>query len=448
MFPADFVSRMKSLLAEESPAFFASYDNARNVGLRLNPLKAGPRPVLDQFHLTPVPWAQDGYYYDPAARPGLWAYHEAGLYYLQEPSAMAPAELLAPQPGDTVLDLCAAPGGKSTQIAAKLQGRGLLICNEIHPARAKILSRNIERLGVSNALVLNETPARLAGRFPEYFDKILVDAPCSGEGMFRKEEAAVADWSLQTVALCAQRQLEILRLAAQMLRPGGRLVYSTCTFSPEENEAVVSQFLKQAPDFSIEKVNCPWFSPGRPDWIADPAADLEYTVRLWPHKLRGEGHFAAVLRREGGSGMTGRQAVSEPGPALLPPQAQAFFQELGIQLPPGTALPFGQALYLAPPGAPDLTGLKTLRPGLALGQLLKNRFEPAHGLALWLKTAANTQDYPAQSAQLRQYLHGEALPSAQTGWTLITVDGVSLGWAKGAGGMLKNHYPKGLRLKY
>ena len=290
MLPKSFSERMSRLLGDEYAAFLASYERPRSVGLRMNPRKAALPP---EYCTERVPWAENGYYYPPEERPGLSPLHDAGAYYLQEPSAMAPAALLDAQPGELVLDLCAAPGGKSTQIAAAMQGRGLLVCNEIHPKRARVLASNIERMGVSNALVLNEHPARL--RFPRCFDRILVDAPCSGEGMFRKEEAAVTDWSEETVAMCAARQTEILATAAQMLRPGGRLVYSTCTFSPEENEGVISRFLKEHPDFSVARVDAPWFAPGRPDWIAEPAEGVERTFRLWPHKLRGEGHFAAVL---------------------------------------------------------------------------------------------------------------------------------------------------------
>ena len=299
MLPEAFTKRMKTLLAEEYGAFLDSFSRPRAVALRLNPLKTQAPPDLSGFSLRPVPWEPCGFYYDPETRPGKSAYHEAGLYYLQEASAMAPAALLDPQPGERVLDLCAAPGGKSTQLAGKMRGRGLLVCNEINPKRAKILASNIERLGIANALVLNEYPQRLEMRFAGWFDKILVDAPCSGEGMFRKEEAAVTDWSEETVLMCARRQAEILHSASVMLRPGGRLVYSTCTFAPEENEASVSAFLRAHPDFSVEEGSAPWFSPGHPDWISDPMPDLEKTFRLMPHRLLGEGHYCAVLRKAG-----------------------------------------------------------------------------------------------------------------------------------------------------
>ena len=321
---------MKKLLVAEFDAFAASYDRPRNVGLRRNPQK-GAQLALPEFGLTPVPWCADGFYYDAAARPGLSPLHEAGCYYLQEPSAMAPAELLDVQPGMRVLDLCAAPGGKSTQLAAKLAGCGLLVCNEIHPKRAQILAQNIERMGIANTLVLNEHPKNLSPRFDGYFDRVLVDAPCSGEGMFRKEEAAVADWSEETVAMCAARQIEILRTAASLLRPGGRLVYSTCTFAPQENEGTISAFLQEHPDFSVIPIGSPYFSPGRPDWIADPAAGLEGTARLWPHHLRGEGHFAAVLQKSGDA--PGRDIPTEPG--IKAPKEVARIRKHGRRDPAG-----------------------------------------------------------------------------------------------------------------
>ena len=234
MLPQAFLDRMEKQLGEQFPAYMQSLERPRAVALRFNPLK-GEKPQLP-FVKAPIPWEPMGYYYDPDSRPGLHPYHEAGVYYLQEASAMSAAALLDPQPGEKVCDLCAAPGGKSTQIAGKMAGEGFLLCNEINPQRAKILSRNIERMGIANALVTNEHPQVLAKKYAGYFDRVLIDAPCSGEGMFRKEEAAVTDWSLETVQMCARRQAEILQSGAQLVRPGGRLVYSTCTFAPEENE--------------------------------------------------------------------------------------------------------------------------------------------------------------------------------------------------------------------
>lgn len=439
MFPTEFLTRLRRLLGEaEFEAFLAAAERPRAVALRLNPLKKLPAVCGAE----PVPWAENGYYYDPDTRPGLSPYHDAGGYYLQEASAMAPAGLLDVRPGMKVLDLCAAPGGKSSQIGALLRGRGLLVANEINPKRAAVLSRNLERMAVANALVLNEHPQHLTERFPGFFDRILVDAPCSGEGMFRKEEAAVTDWSVETVQMCARRQREILQSAAEMLRPGGRLVYSTCTFAPEENEGVISGFLHEHPEFSVAEADAPWFSPGRPDWIENPSPGIERTFRLWPHKLKGEGHFAAVLEKAGDA----PGAAQPTEPSIKEPKELAEFRKTaGAALPEGTLIAFGKSLYLAPEGLPALRGLKVLRPGLELGQVLKNRFEPAHAWAMWLPETASVADFPADSPEIAAYLTGGTIAAPQTGWTLLTVDGLSLGWVKGSGGVLKNHLPKGLR---
>ena len=438
MLPEGFCEKMRALLGAEYPAFLAALDRQRAVGLRLNPLKTDAPPELP-FGLEPVPWEPNGYYYDPETRPGLHPWHEAGLYYLQEPSAMAPAALLDPQPGERVLDLCAAPGGKTTQIAGRMRNRGLLICNEIHPKRASILASNVERLGVANALVLNEHPARLAERFPAFFDRILVDAPCSGEGMFRKHEAAFTDWSQETVEMCARRQAEILDSAAEMLRPGGTLVYSTCTFSPEENEGSVEGLLRRRPDFSVCAADAPLFSAGRPGWTPDGRPELERCFRLWPHKLRGEGHFAAVLRRAGNGGSEPPAAQSDEIPAPV----RELLQELNVIIPEGRPLLFGDRVFLAPPETPDLRGLKVLRPGLELAELRRDRAVPAHALALWLHDASSCREL--SEAEARRWLAGETMPCENSGWTLVRLDGLSLGWGKGAAGILKNHYPKGLR---
>lgn len=343
---------------------------------------------------------------------------------------MAPVVLLDPQPGERICDLCAAPGGKSTQIAGRLKGEGFLLCNEYSPKRAKILSRNIERLGIANALVTNETPQNLARHLHGYFHRVLIDAPCSGEGMFRKEEAAVTDWSQETVEMCARRQAEILDAGAQLVCPGGRLVYSTCTFAPEENEQAIAAFLRQHPDFYPETVSAPWFSGGE-----------NGSFRLWPHRLLGEGHFAAVLRR------LGEREVPRISPAgeKLPRLWTEFAKELQIRLPYGKAILFGQSLYWAPEEMPELRGLKVLRPGLELGTVKKDRFEPAHALALWLRDCKNIHDLSSEGPEIGKYMHGETIPCQRKGWCLVRVDGYSIGWGKGDKTVLKNHYPKGLR---
>ena len=460
MLPEKFLQRMQEMLGDEYEQFLASYDHDKYQALRVNTLKASTESFVKQcsFQLSPVPWTETGFYYEAGDQPGKHPYHEAGAYYIQEPSAMLPATLLEAKPGERILDLCSAPGGKSTQIAAAMEGHGILICNEIHPARAKILSENIERMGIINAMVLNETPQRLAEIFSDYFDRIMVDAPCSGEGMFRKNEEACEQWSEENVQMCADRQDEILDCAAGMVRPGGRIVYSTCTFAPLEDEGSVERFLSRHTDFTLIK-----------------------DMRLWPHKVKGEGHYAAVLKRQGEVSEDyrcyGRNGIEQG----IPKGKNSFQKEYGDylafekeylmksvqcisvdrcvcpgqgqsgkvpQVGSGIYLKFGDQLYLCPPDMPATKGMKILRPGLHLGTMKKNRFEPSHALALALRPGEvkYTYDLRADSREVRDYLNGMTFPAeGEKGWYLITADGYSIGWGKLAGGVMKNHYPKGLR---
>lgn len=455
MLPEQFLDRMQGMLGAEYEAFLETFSQEKYQALRLNGLKGAKSDMRIPFHLTPVSWAENGYYYEKEDTPGKHPYHEAGVYYIQEPSAMAPVTLLEAKPGEQILDLCAAPGGKSTQIAAAMKGEGLLICNEIHPARAKILSENVERMGIRNACVTNETPKYLAQVFPEYFDKILVDAPCSGEGMFRKNEAACEEWSLENVELCGERQDEILDCAAEMLRPGGRLVYSTCTFAPIENEGSVSRFLMRHPEFSIlpiDKSKLGIDGDGVAEYVEEAAPGIEGTLRLWPHRIKGEGHYAAVLIKEGEmpesyhpiapQGI--QKGVSEKELGEYPAFAKEFLRTK-LQ---GNYMKFGDNIYLIPENMPNLKGLKVLRPGLHIGTLKKNRFEPSHALALTLAPGDATYVWDLQSTDniITAYLNGQTFPAeGEKGWYLICVDGFSIGWGKLARGIMKNHYPKGLR---
>ena len=471
MLPQDFLERMETMLGGEYEEFLASYDKERSCSLRINTRKTTKEQFLDQtpFHLEEVPWSPVGFYYDACDTPGKHPYHEAGVYYIQEPSAMAPVEYLMADrevsDSERILDLCAAPGGKSTQIAAAMQGKGILVCNEIHPARAKILSENVERMGITNAMVTNETPQRLAENFWNYFTRILVDAPCSGEGMFRKNDEACGEWSLSAVEMCAERQDEILDCAASMLAPGGRLVYSTCTFAPAENEGSMMRFLERHPEFYLEDTKkAAGMSPGNPEYVPGAGGELTRTIRLWPHHLRGEGHYLAVLRKEGecmpeaGHCSNGcekgipERDVKTPGKGCV-----EFFSFADETLSGETAeqfhrkssyLKFGDQLYTFPEQMPSVKGLKVLRPGLHLGTIRKMRFEPSHALALALKPeqALHVADFSADDPVIRGYLRGETFPyEGEKGWYLITVDGYSIGWGKLAGGIMKNHYPKGLR---
>lgn len=446
MLPEAFTKRMKTLLAEEYGAFLDSFSRPRAVALRLNPLKTQAPPDLSGFSLRPVPWEPCGFYYDPETRPGKSAYHEAGLYYLQEASAMAPAALLDPQPGERVLDLCAAPGGKSTQLAGKMRGRGLLVCNEINPKRAKILASNIERLGIANALVLNEHPQRLEARFAGWFDKILVDAPCSGEGMFRRQPEARDEWDADAPRRCADRQMEILAQAAKMLRPGGTMVYSTCTFNDTENEGVLKRFLALHPEFSL----VPFALPGLPE------AKDGY-LHLYPHEMRGEGHFVSRLKKADGADEADAPVQAAPqrkAPARAAAKGKA---SAPIALPdvfsdafaPERLYTAGDALWMLPEGIPieRLSGLRVLRTGLLLAHAEGKRSEPDHALAMALRPEEAARTASLTQTQALAYQAGETLSLGDLpgGYTLLCCEGVSLGWGKQAGGLMKNHYPKGLR---
>ncbi|MBE5971121.1 MAG: RNA methyltransferase [Lachnoclostridium sp.] len=476
--PDAFVQKMQGLLGDEAETFFNSYDHVRSFGLRINPLKC--KDTMPDYigGLKKIPWANEGFYYGETMRPGKHPYHEAGVYYIQEPSAMSVAEALEPRPGERILDLCAAPGGKSTHLAGKMAQQGLLVCNEIHPARAKILAQNVERMGIANAVVTNMEPAGLVDTFTEFFDGIVVDAPCSGEGMFRKDENARNEWSPDHVILCANRQDGILDCAAKMLRYGGRIAYSTCTFSPEENEQAVERFLERHPEFHVERPVCAeYFAEGHPEWCKNPEAaseaKIQNTVRIWPHKVDGEGHFLALLvKGERSERILAEDSLScfEDKPAKTGKKSgkgtgkkqatdlidfNSFCEEMLVDsgnLTDGRRfLTFGDNLYLIPKEMPEMTGLKVLRPGLHVGTLKKGRLEPSHALALFLEADAVKKSLEIGSEeQAERYLKGETLAVPEEagnlkGWVLVTCDGYSIGFGKADRGVLKNHYPKGLR---
>jgi len=445
--PREFQERMQHLLRQEYEAFIESYHREQVQALRVNTLKITEEELqaISSFELRQIPWVQSGFYYAGQDRPGKHPYHEAGLYYIQEPSAMAVGELADARPGEYVLDLCAAPGGKTTHLAASMQGQGLLVSNEIHPTRAKILASNVERMGFTNTVVTNETPEKLAKYFPGFFDRIVVDAPCSGEGMFRKEAQALEHWSMENVNMCARRQQAILEEAAIMLRPGGTLIYSTCTFAPEENEGSMGRFLEKHPEFSVKKVTAyEGFAPGHPEW-SDAHPEIRDTFRLWPHKLEGEGHYVAVLQKYGERNpREGLWKLPSADPAVLK-LYEVFVQQNLQGTLDGIPILFGEQLYLLPHAIP-LKGLKVLRLGLHLGTIKKNRFEPAHALALALRAEEAQRCCNLSIEQAEAYLRGETLNiNGEKGWILVLVNGYSLGWGKQSSGILKNHYPKGLR---
>lgn len=477
LFPEEYLDRMQKMLDWEGEAFFDALNREPKKALRINPLKSlEPVKLAHSLSLSKsVPWEPMGYYYDETFKAGKHPFHEAGVYYIQEPSAMAPVSYLDVNENERILDLCAAPGGKSTQIAGKMMGTGLLVSNEINEKRAGILSENIERMGIANAIVTSEDPHNLSVHFPSYFDKILVDAPCSGEGMFRKNNEAISEWSPDNVRMCANRQDDILDCADIMLKPGGRMVYSTCTFAPDEDEGTVLRFLLRHPEYSLADVHkYDGMEGGKSEYLrysysADDIqneernqVDFNRTVRIWPHKFEGEGHFLAVLVKNGDMSCLSERSIK----GLIDKEIAPFLDfrkssllDVGYDNTNSAFIRFGDNLYRLPKCAPDLKGIKVLRPGLHLGTFLKNRFEPAHALShsLHMTNAVNTYNMSLESPEVMQYLNGQALrvdpedinmnnPSSP--WVLISVEGFSLGWAKYAGGTLKNHYPKGLRITW
>lgn len=480
--PIEFEKKMKAFLGNEWDDFLYSYDNNRFQALRFNTLKVGKNKsveeeiagIMDKLCIPmdkKVTWANDAYYYDEEKRPGKHPYHEMGLYYIQEPSAMSAAALLAPKPGMRVLDLCAAPGGKSTQLATYLGDSGLLVSNEINTQRSRILSQNIERMGIKNAIVTNEDSFMLASHFPSFFNAIQVDAPCSGEGMFRKLPEAVNEWSPQNVEICAARQKEILDNAATMLKAGGTIVYSTCTFSQEENEDVIEYFLERHPDFTLEEME-----------------------RFWPHKVDGEGHFVAKLVRRGSvnefdadyevceencnkvedTGLkddrknkktkNNKNRKNETKPALTKENMkllsefldETVSEDMAAWIKNARLVMFGEQLYRLPDMEVDIKGLKVQRAGLHVGEFKKQRFEPSHSLALALKysEAKNVVKLTCDDPQTTGFFNGQSVmlsdgqaAECKKGWALVCVDGYPAGWGKVNGAQVKNHYPKGLRNK-
>lgn len=463
--PTDFINKYTRLLGDEAPAFFDTFDDQVQKAYRINPLKAHPI-VSDTPDHGPVPYGQWGHF---GAVSGHSVDHVTGVVYSQEPSAQFVGEVLQPQPGERVLDLAAAPGGKTTHLAAFMQQDGLLWANEIFMNRAKILSENIERMGVQNSIVSSHAPAELSAKLPQFFDKILLDAPCSGEGMFRKNPAAVAQWHQDFPQELADLQREILQEAMKMLRPGGQIVYSTCTFAPEEDEQMIAWLMQEYPEMTllpIEKPAHTHVSDGRPAWAdhdytAGQTAEsttvdqieLAKTARLWPQVLQGEGHFAAKLQKSATATETEvnvKPLVPSPLSRAQEQIVTAFLSDtlVDFDLAGRTLTLFGDRLYLAPVDTPDITGMKILRLGLELGTFKKNRFEPAHALALALPPKAFVQTYALDTADWAKFVHGDVIRpdvSLQKGWVVMTANENGAGWGKFVDGQIKNFFPKGLR---
>ena len=441
--PIEFCERMRELTGDEYDDFIKSYDTQINKGIRINTLKCSDSlPMLNSCEK--IQWCEDGYYADNLSINGNHPYHAAGVVYFQEPSAMAVACGMPIGENAKILDLCAAPGGKTTHIGARMGNHGLLLSNEIIPKRAAVLSENVERMGLTNTIVTNESPRQLSERFEGFFDGIIVDAPCSGEGMFRKEPQAVEEWSVNHTLSCAVRQKNILDDAYKMLKCGGYIMYSTCTFSYDENESVVQ--------YMIDKYNMQLCHIDGLDMLSDGIGDgMQDCRRIFPHKNKGEGHFMALLRRTEESNPAKvhqkKKEKRKDTPLDLAINLYREFEKSALNTKlDGEFVLFGDNLYLMPEYI-NLDKLRVLRCGLHLGIIKRNRFEPSHALshALPADMYINRIEFSLNSDEIKRYMHGETLSNNTNGWCIITADSYSIGWGKGSNGIVKNHYPKALR---
>ena len=447
--PQKFEERMKNMLGDEYADFINSMDETPIfTGIRTNTSKEGSKEaVFKEFgNLEKVPWCENGFYADKSVISGNHPYHIAGLFYFQEPSAMSTVSALPIEKDDFILDLCAAPGGKATQAGALLGKDGLLVANEIIKNRSNILSDNIERFGLTNAVVTNETPQKLAEKYPHFFDKIIVDAPCSGEGMFRKEPQAVEEWSIEHTISCGIRQKHILDCAMQMLKGGGYIVYSTCTFAPEENEQVCAYMLENYKVEIIRPENLDMLSEGETKWSSSDY-DMENSRRIFPHKNKGEGHFVALFKNLDNNDYYYSKKIQNKkcDEQKLYRQFEKEFLNTTLN---GEFCLFGENLYLKPQSI-DIDKIKVIRSGLHLGICRKNRFEPSHSLCLALTKDdfKNSIDFECDSIELKKFLMGETIECDKKGWCVVTVNGFPIGWGKASNGILKNHFPKYMRLK-
>lgn len=454
--PETFKTKYTQLLGEEDGSkFLTSFERPVNHGFRVNPLKQNHPTEVDLTQ--PTPHCRFGYYGEVN---GKTVDHQSGAVYSQEPSAMFVGEVAHPKPGERVLDLCAAPGGKTTHIGSYMDNQGLLIANEIDAKRAKVLLENVERFGLSNTVVTNSTPAIMAQQLPEFFDRILVDAPCSGEGMFRKDPDAVKYWSLDYPVECARRQREILTEAVKNLKPGGELIYSTCTFAPEEDEQIIAWLVTQFGFEILPIKKFPGMDDGMPQW-ADGNSDLEKCVRIFPHHFDGEGHFIAKLKKPTVATSIDRPTVpmakkrtKRSNSTSLNREQRALWQTFATQhfsdQSFGNLRVFRDILSSVPEETPDLSNIKIVREGLQLGVFKKNRFEPSYALALAMRPDQATHKITINFDDWRKYVHGDTFPvapSLEKGWYLLVCDGQSVGFSKVVNGIAKNFFPKGLRFQ-
>ena len=454
--PEQYLENMKELLGTDFDAYIESFNDSRLYGLRVNTMKISVEDFLkiSPFKLTPIPWIENGFYYSDDDKPAKHPYYFAGLYYIQEPSAMTPANVLPVEEGDIVFDMCAAPGGKSTELGEKLNGSGLLVTNDISNSRAKALLKNVEVFGIPNVYVVSEDPKNIQPGFNEFFDKILIDAPCSGEGMFRKDNKLIKSWEKTGPEFYAKIQRDIILTGADMLKPGGKMLYSTCTFDPGEDEKQVLYLKELFPGLRIEPIDSyDGFVPGNPEWAESEDDSLKNTYHLFPHKIKGEGHFVALLKSYEESDRC--STVSDYSIKAYKnniPEIEDFLSHVNIDK--DYAYEFrNNKLYMVPKNSPELSGKRIMRRGVYLGELKKNRFEPSQSFAMILgeNDFDNKISFSADDPRVYKYLKGETLDLSDysglnKGWVLILVDKYPLGFGKLTGDTLKNKYLPGWRM--
>ncbi len=447
--PSEFTERMKNLLGDEYDDFLKSYDEKPVRAFRVNTDKISLEDFqkLNIFSNDKIPYVENGFYFNYDGI-GNHPYHHAGMFYIQEPAAMVPVESIDIQPDWKVLDLCAAPGGKSSQIKNKLGENGVLVLNEIVPSRCKILTGNMERMGFKNTVTTCMHPQKLSKEFPETFDMIMVDAPCSGEGMFRKEDIAIDEWTPENVLMCAERQAEILDCAVKMLKQGGYIVYSTCTFSLEENEMTVDAFIERHPEFEIIPVT---------EIVRENTADginfngckcenIHYTRRCYSHKTKGEGQYVAVLHNtnEGYGNISRIESKNEK----IDKTVIAFLNDTLVEYDVDNVLMYnGNPVYFTS-DFPIRKG-SAFSCGVTIGEIRKNYIQPHHQFFMAMgKDFKRKIELTAESDEIKKYLHGEEFNTdCANGWAVVLVDGYTVGGVKVSNGRAKNHYPKGLRTK-
>ncbi len=453
--PEKYLEAMKDMLKDDYQAYLDSFNDNRLYGLRVNTLKISPEEFLkiSPFKLTPIPWIENGFYFNEDDKPAKHPYYFAGLYYIQEPSAMTPANVLPVNDNDIVFDMCAAPGGKSTELGAKLNHTGLLVTNDISNSRAKALLKNVEVFGLDNICVLSEDPKHLREHFSAFFDKVLIDAPCSGEGMFRKDNKLIKSWQKTGPEFYSQIQRQIILIGADMLKPGGKMLYSTCTFSKLEDEETIKYLLEERPEMHLIDIkDYEGFEHGYIDNPHDADLNIDKTVRIFPHKMKGEGHFLALLEKDN-EAKEDYHAPRKLKPVKIPKELEEFLSHTSYKINPQDIYIRDERVYVISPHMVPDKGLRILRNGLLLGELKKNRFEPSQAFAMVLKKDQYDKviDFPADDERVVKYLKGETLDvsdyakKTDNGWNLVCVNGYPLGWGKFNNTMLKNKYLPGWR---